>query len=309
MTPAVSVIIPCHNGGRFLDALMGSLANQTFRDFEVVIVNDGSNDPFTLTKLDVLRSKVRVIDQTNRYLPGARNTGYREARAEFVLPLDCDDLLEPEYISETVAALRQAPDDVGFAFTHMRLTGALEGILNCRFNAFEQLFINRLPYCMLIRKSAWARVGGYDEAMRDGMEDWEFNIHLSEAGYRGVEIPKPLFVYAVRHDGMLLSKSAHLQGTIWRYIRTKHRDLYRLPSLIARLRTSQFGWRQLLVPLALIVSAKTLPDSWFNSLFFRLMMLARKWRGARGTCALSAPPMPERGDHSGRRTVASSSGR
>lgn len=289
MSPAVSIIIPCYNGGHFLGALMASLAAQDFRDFEVIIVNDGSNEPETIKTLDALRTTVRVVDQSNRYLPGARNTGFREARGDFVLPLDCDDLLDPSYLSQIMTVLRAAPADVGFAFTHMRLMGALEGTLRTRFNGFEQLFINRLPYCMLIRKSAWERVGGYDETMRDGMEDWEFNISLSEAGYRGLEIPSPLFFYMVRYDGMLMSKSAHMQGTIWRYIRTKHRDLYRLPSLLERWRNTPKDWKSSLVPLGLLACAELLPESWFNALFFRIMMIARKWRMARGRIRVTLP--------------------
>jgi glycosyltransferase involved in cell wall biosynthesis len=280
--PTVSIVVPCHNGGRFLDALMASLAAQTFRDFEVIIVNDGSTEPLTLRKLGELRSQIQVIDQENRYLPGARNAGFRAARADLVLPLDCDDALDPEFLAVTVAALKAAPEDVGFAFTHMRLVGGLGGVLRHRFDRFDQLFINHLPYCMLIRKSAWAAANGYDETMRDGLEDWEFNIRLAEAGYRGLEIAKPLFIYTVRADGMLLSKSARMQGTIWRQIRERHRDLYRLPSLIAQWRASSRRLPSTFNAVALLGSASILPASWFDALFFRLMMIVRSWRVRRG---------------------------
>lgn len=280
--PAVSIVVPCHNGGRFLDAMMASLAAQTFRDFEVVIVNDGSTEPETQRKLDDLRGSVNVVDQENRYLPGARNTGFRAARAEFVLPLDCDDTLDPAYLEETVSALRAAPPDVGFVFTHMRLVGGLGGVLHHRFDRFSQLFINHLPYCMLIRKSAWAAAHGYDETMRHGLEDWEFNIRLAAAGYRGIEIKKPLFIYTVRPDGMLLSKSARMQGTIWREIRDRHRDLYRLPSLVALWGASGRRVAPTLNAVALLGAASVLPSPWFDAAFFRLMMLVRSWRVRRG---------------------------
>ena len=281
-TPAVSIVIPCHNGGRFLDDLLASLAAQTFRDFEIIIVNDGSTEPLTLRKLDELRSSVHVVDQENRYLAGARNTGFYAARAEFVLPLDCDDMLEPDYLAVAVAALKAAPDGVGFVFTHMRLVGALTGVLHNRFDRFDQLFLNRLPYCLLMRKSAWAAANGYDETMRDGMEDWEFNIRLAAAGYKGLEIPKPLFVYNVRADGMLLSKTARMQGTIWRQIRARHRDLYRVPALIALWGTSGRRMSSTFNAVALGGLAVVLPESWFNALFFRLMLFVRAlrvWRG------------------------------
>ena len=192
--PGVSVIVPCYNGGRFLDGLCASLAAQTFRDFETIIVDDGSTEEATLQKLASLEPGIHVVLQRNRRLPGARNAGFGKARGEFVLPLDQDDRLAPSFLAETVTALRHAPREVGFAFAHVRLDGDMDGVMPRHFNQFDQLFLNRRPYCMLIRRSAWQAAGGYDEAMRDGTEDWEFNIRLVQAGFRGVEIAKPLFM-------------------------------------------------------------------------------------------------------------------
>src|SRR5260370_26231735 len=220
--PRVSIVVPCHNGGRFLDGLLASLGAQTFRDFETIIVDDGSTEAATREKLEQLDPAVRVVHQENRYLPGARNRGFLEARAELVLPLDCDDTLEPSYLAETVAILEHAPPEVGFVFTHRRLTDMLAGVLPRHLNRFDQLFLNQLPYCMLIRRSSWQAVGGYDETMRDGTRDWEFNIRLSCSGFRGIELAQPLFVYSVRPDGMLMSRATRMHGTIWRHIRAKH---------------------------------------------------------------------------------------
>jgi glycosyltransferase involved in cell wall biosynthesis len=282
MTPAVSVIVPCHNGGRFLDGLIANLAAQTFRDFEIVVVNNGSTEPATLATLAALASTVRVIDQENRYLPGARNRGFQEARAEFVLPLDCDDRLEPSFIAETFSILGAAPDDAGFVYTHMRFAGSLIGVYASCFEFFDQLFMNHLPYCMLIRKSAWTAVRGYNENMQDGSEDWDFNIRLAEAGYRGIEIAKPLFIYAVRPDGMLLSKSARMQGTIWRQIRSGHDSLYRLSALVALWRLTNRRWSSAIRAAVLLSTARVLPESWFNVLYFQLIKLVRRWRMMRG---------------------------
>ena len=80
--PAVSVVVPCYNAGRFLDGLMASLAEQTLRDFEIIIVDDGSSEEETLRKLAELEKVVRVIHQDNRGLSAARNAGFRAARAE-----------------------------------------------------------------------------------------------------------------------------------------------------------------------------------------------------------------------------------
>jgi glycosyltransferase involved in cell wall biosynthesis len=282
--PAVSVIVPCYNGGRFLDGLCASLAAQTFRDFETIIVDDGSTEEATLQKLASLEPGIHVVLQHNRRLPGARNTGFKKARGEFVLPLDQDDRLAPSFIAETIAALRDAPRDVGFAFAHVRLYGDMDGVMPRHFNRFDQLFLNRLPYCMLIRRSAWQAAGGYDEAMRDGTEDWEFNIRLVQAGFRGLEIAKPLFIYRVSGEGMLMSHSARRHGTIWRYIRTKHRDLYRPSALIAAWRANRATPGEIapLKAVGLLFLAKLLPESWFNRLFHRLLVVTRARRLGRG---------------------------
>jgi GT2 family glycosyltransferase len=291
-TPAVSVIVPCHNGGRFLDGLVASVTAQTFRDFEIVIVDDGSTEPATLEKLDLLDPSIRVVHQEKRYLPGARNRGFREARAAFVVPLDCDDRLEPSFLAETIPVLREAPPEVGFVFTHGRLTGALEGVISRYFHPFDQLFLNKLPYGMLFRKSAWQAVGGYDEAMRDGMEDWEFSIRLLRAGLRGIEIARPLLVYNVSADGMLMGHAARMHGTIWRHIREQHSELYRLSTLLRLWRSTATvpGKVSPLAAAGLLSLAKLLPETWFNKLFYGALNRARRRRVKRGEYQPSTRP-------------------
>ncbi len=120
--PAVSVVVPCYNGGRFIDQLLASLAQQTFRDFELIIVDDGSRAE-TRDKLATLDTSIRVIRQDNAGPGAARNTGMAQARADIILALDCDDTLDPTYLEETVALMRASPGDVGFIFTHERMTG------------------------------------------------------------------------------------------------------------------------------------------------------------------------------------------
>jgi glycosyltransferase involved in cell wall biosynthesis len=280
--PGISIVVPCFNGGAFLDRLMASLAGQTYRAFELIIVDDGSTDPFTREKLAAAEGV--VIRQDNRGLAAARNAGFRAARAPLVLPLDCDDTLEPTFLAETRSALASASAETGFVFCDQRLTGTLEGALERRCNGFEQLFLNQLPYCMLMRKAAWEAVGGYDESMRDGYEDWEFNIRLLRAGIRGDKIAKPLFVYHVSQDGMLMSRSSRLHGRIWRRIRRKHRDLYRLPALVRRWRAARGHPSKVGMPVAagLLLLDRLLPERWFGWLFHRLLTSAHRRRLARG---------------------------
>ena len=115
-----------------------------------------------MRKLAELEKVVRVIHQENRGLSAARNAGFRAARAEFVMPLDCDDRLEPPFLEEAVDLIRTAPSEVAGVFCHMRLFGSGSGLLERHFNRFDLLFANPLPAGMLIAQSglagsAWLR--------------------------------------------------------------------------------------------------------------------------------------------------------
>jgi glycosyltransferase involved in cell wall biosynthesis len=272
--PAVSVVVPCYNGGRFIDQLMDSLARQTMRDFELIIVDDGSRDD-TRAKLATLDKSIRIILQDNQGPGAARNTGIARARAPIILALDCDDTLDPTYLQETVSLLQSSPAEVGFIFTHERMTGLREGTAPRYFKLFDQLFINRVPSCLLFRKKAWSDVGGYDATMREGYEDWEFTIALAAAGYQALVIPRPLFTYRVSNEGLLLRLSSRMHAELWRRIRIKHRDIYRLPALI------RLWWATRHIPgdlhltraINLLIMAALLPDAWFSALIHRVRAL------------------------------------
>ncbi len=270
---AVSVVVPCYNGGRFLDGLMESLSRQTLRDFEIVIVDDGSDDEETLRKLAALDGRARVIRQDNRGPSAARNTGIAHARADIVAMIDCDDTVEPTYLAETVPILQSAPPDVAMTFTHMRTAGGQATIGRRYFNRFDLLFTNTVSVGLVLRKESWRAVGGYDETMREGYEDWDFSLRLADAGFRGIEVPKPLYIYYIRPDSMWLSRSSdvnkrRLHAKLWRLIRSKHPDDYRLTAIFRLWWKSRDGsgaiplWKG----LAAYVLAHLIPDAWFSRL-------------------------------------------
>jgi glycosyltransferase involved in cell wall biosynthesis len=282
--PKLSIVVPCYNGGRFLSALLANLASQRFRDFEIIVVDDGSTDAATLAALDALPSDVQVVRQSNQGLAAARNSGFQAAAGEFVLPLDCDDALDPAFLERAVPLLERAPGEVAFVFTDLRLTGALSGVLERQFNRFNQLFHNRLPYSLLLRKSAWQNAGGYDPSMRDGYEDWEFNIRLILAGHTGLHIDDPLFVYHVSPDGMLMSRSARRHGRLWRAILERHRSIYTWNSL----RRLDREWNDPakhytpFVGMLLVWSGRLLPQRVISAIFYNSLQTLQRLRARRG---------------------------
>jgi glycosyltransferase involved in cell wall biosynthesis len=284
VTPAVSIVVPCYNGGRFLGQMLASLDAQTFRDFETIIVDDGSTDPDTVTALGALPPAIKVVRQENQGLAAARNTGFRAASADIVLPLDCDDALAPSFLADAVQILNSSSPRVGFVFSDMQATGSLGGVLPRSLSRFDQLFLNRLPYALLLRKSAWQSAGGYDATMRDGYEDWEFNIRLVLGGWEGVRIARPLFRYYVSAEGMLMSRSARQHGRLWRRIITRHPDVYALAPL-RKLRAvwhdpnTRFGpWSG----LALVWLGRMLPERLVGAIFFQALRATHWYRVRRG---------------------------
>jgi len=284
--PLVSVVLPCFNAHRHLRQTLDSVRAQTFRDFEIVVVDDGSNDPETLAFLDALGDDVRLVRQRNRGLPAARNTAFRHARGIYVLPLDCDDWLAPTFLERACARIREMPPR-SFVFSYLSLCGDLRGVVVKEYNHFEQLFLNQLPYCLLMPKAVWKELGGYDESMRCGYEDWEFNIRLGRHGVLGASLREPLFHYRVSQTGMLKSISGPRHGTLWRDIQKKNPGAYRIRALIRSWR----AWRRepstycLELYFFWLALHRLLPKWMFAKLFQKLMPYSHSARVSRKAMA------------------------
>ena len=114
--PRVSVVIPCFDHGRFIDEAVDSVLAQTYRDFEIVIVNDGSTDENTNRLLSSYqRPHTSVLQTPHRGLAGARNLGIAHASGEYILPLDADDRIGPTYCERAVALL-DSNDALGIVY-------------------------------------------------------------------------------------------------------------------------------------------------------------------------------------------------
>lgn len=226
----VTVVIPCFNSGATIGKTVASVKAQTWQQVDIVVVDDGSTDPGTLAVLDALTG-IQLVRQKNRGLPAARNAGVATAMGDYFLPLDADDWLEPDAIEALLSALKAEPG-ASFSYSYIRLEGEASGVLPKSYNFFEQLFFNQIPYSLLLPRSVVEVVGGYDESMRDGYEDWELNIRLGSSGYHGVVVPRPLFHYRVSSAGMLLARSNKIHGDLWAAIQAKHKTIYRIPQLM-----------------------------------------------------------------------------
>jgi len=228
IVPTTSFVVTCHNLGAYLTETLDSLSAQTVQDFEVVVVNDGSTDGATCRLLaDLNRPRTRVVHSERRGLPGARNVGVRHAGGRYLCMVDADDLLEPIYLERSLQTLESRPD-VAFASHWLRAFGdeAWDWTpTDCGFPSL--LHANTLNGAALMRRDLFERVGGFDETMVDGCEDWEFWIRVVDAGFEGVIIPEFLFRYRRRADSM--SRTMHAvpgMATLYRQLVDRHPDLF-----------------------------------------------------------------------------------
>jgi len=192
-TSAVSVVIPAYNAESFLGVTLNSVARQTFQDFEVIVVDDGSRDQTARVVEEFLaKEKIpgRCIRQENRKIAGARNTGIRSARGEFIALLDHDDLWMPEKLERVMEAFQRWPGTDLICHNEQILKDGRVVRVSQNHRGgnttYEDLLFrgNTLsPSAVVFRKKLFERTGGFDESPElNTVEDYDFWLRVSETG-------------------------------------------------------------------------------------------------------------------------------
>lgn len=211
--PLVTAVVPHYNLGRYLPETLASLAAQTYRNLEVLVIDDGSTDQPSLdvfAQMQSLYPQYRFLRQTNAGIGATRNRGLREANGEYFIPVDADNVARPDMVERLTAAIR-------------RNAGA--GAMTCYFLAFEDgfsptsgpyLYAHRPtggPHALacirnvygdgnaIFRTSAFRAVGGYETDRDASFEDWEAFVKLVHAGHGVGVVPDYLFYYRHREAG------------------------------------------------------------------------------------------------------------
>ena len=211
--PLVSVIIPFHNRPQYLKETLACLEAQTTRDFEVILVNDGSDDRESLDLLDQLRGhdRIRVLDCVNRGPAAARNLGAIWARAELILFLDSDDLLDPGALEKMCWTIARQPE-MAFVYSGVVHFGDIEAVCYDEFDAARLQRENYLTVTCVMRREVFLELGGYDPALGDLHEDYDFWLRLVERGYRGALLREPLFRYRRHGAGISAQRIRNSAG-------------------------------------------------------------------------------------------------
>lgn len=237
--PIISVVIPCYNHGQYINEAIQSVEEYKKKDYEIIIINDGSTDDFTNKRLKELKNEgYNVIFQENQGLSKTRNNAIRLARGKYILPLDADNKIKSDLISKAIKILDVNPS-IAIIYSDRQLFGNSKGIANAgKFRLPVLLDGNYIDACAVYRKNVWEEVGGYDEnlPMPAAWEDWDFWLSAAEKGFRFFYIPEPLFYYRVLEGSMnrMIMKSSN-GNHLREYIYKKHISL--ILSETERLRT------------------------------------------------------------------------
>jgi glycosyltransferase involved in cell wall biosynthesis len=231
-SPAVSVIIPTYNRAGVIQRALDSVLAQTFQDWEIIVVDDGStDDPATIEKYC---GQIRLIRHPqNRGAAAARNTGIAAAGGQFVAFLDSDDCWHPDKLANQMAALQQAAPNTRICATGYILHKGDRELTICprprpgRFRTEIAFGCAISPgTTLLIDRSVFDDVGLFDEKLRR-LEDWDWLLRFAET-YDIVFVPRPLAtVYSHAWDDSAVPKEADTVLQAIRRISTKHVPRFR----------------------------------------------------------------------------------
>ena len=232
-TPAtVSIVIPCHNYGRFLAEAIESALAQTMPAHEIILIDDGStDDSLAVARRFAHLPQVRVIGQPNQGAVATFNTGVRLSTGDLFVILSADDRLDPRYLERTVPVLIR-DHEAAYAYTAYRMFGARQRVLPAL--PFNPMRLALRPYVSgtaLMRRRAFDQVGGFSTDMHGGHEDWDYFVALAQLGWHGVPVPEVLLHYRQHSNS---SRNA-IRARQWFRVRTliyrRHPDLYHVPLL------------------------------------------------------------------------------
>lgn len=198
----VSVVIPAYNSMAYLPQTITNLLQQSYADFEVVVVNDGSTDNTSEWVSQIDDPRIRLIDQTNLGLAGARNTGIREATGEYLAFLDADDLWESSKLLEQVKVLDSHPE-VGVVYTWVAYVdefGNSTGRVvqnHHEGHIWQQLTQRNLVESgsvAMVRRECFAKCGMFDCNLGSFVEDWDMWLRIAQY-YPFKVVKQPLVFY------------------------------------------------------------------------------------------------------------------
>lgn len=195
----VSVIMPCYNDGKYIMEAIDSIVKQTYQNWELIIVDDGSDDEETKRIINEIQNpKIKVFHTEHLRPAGARNYGIQKAEGTYILPVDSDDRIHEEYMEKAVKMIESNPR-IGVVYCKAELFGEKSGSWNLPDYSFKHMLLDNIVFVTaLFYKSDWEKVGGFNTSMAQGMEDYDFWLSILGLEREICQIPEVLFYYRIK---------------------------------------------------------------------------------------------------------------
>jgi len=254
--PKVSVIIAAYNAMRFLPTTLDSVFRQTFSDYEVIIVNDGSSDDIEQWIAGVTHSGVKFVSQNNQGLSAARNTGLNYAEGQYIAFLDADDLWDPTKLEKQVRVLDEN-SDVGLVYNWVDSideNGNIQWSIrknSVEGNVWQKLIEHNLIECgsvPMIRYSCFEAVGVFDKKI-DYAQGWDMWLRI--AAYYPFKVIKEPLTYYRSHP--------HNKSKNWEPVELNHKIIIEkafksAPDNLKHLKNKSYGFAYLILAWKILQS-------------------------------------------------------
>ncbi|HEX3707072.1 MAG TPA: glycosyltransferase family A protein [Mycobacteriales bacterium] len=246
----VAVVMPCYNYGHYVREALASIAAQSLRPTEVIVIDDGSTDN-SLTVLEGARNElsdslpIRIVSQTNRGVALVLNRGVQETRSPYVMFVSADDVARPHLLAKLHDALEATPS-AGYAYPKMCLFGDESGVyLSYPFSAGRLIFDhNYVPGAAMVRREAFIVTGGFRELVAH--EDWDLWLTFLAHGWPGVFVPEVLYEWR-RHQTARNHQSRSTRRSLRLAIWSAHRSILARHAHLAPRYVSSAIWRRIRV--------------------------------------------------------------
>lgn len=223
----ISVVLPCFNDAEFIEQAIDSVLNQSYKCYEIIVVDDGSN---LLTKDVLINIKYKIsklITQENSGQSVARNVGIKNATGNLILVLDSDDFFEPSFCEEAILIFKNNKDTkIVTCYANLLINKKLVLVYKPSGGDIKNFLTdNEALGSAMFKKEDWLDCGGYDESMKEGFEDWEFYINLLKRGGNAQVVHLPLYNYRKR-ENTTTTRANLKKYELISYIYKKHQALF-----------------------------------------------------------------------------------
>lgn len=179
----VSIIIPCYNQAEYVKEAIESALNQTYKNIEIVVINDASKDNSSDVIKECANKHENIIfldEKENKGVVKSRNLAIEKCSGDYILPVDADDKIAPDFAEKAVKILNDN-EDIRIVYSRIMFFGAINKEFKLEtFNPNRIIFNNCIPNTALYRKCDFIAVGGYKDYMKDGWEDWNMWLSILE---------------------------------------------------------------------------------------------------------------------------------